>query len=112
MLTLYGIPNCDSCRNARKFLDQAGIEFRFHDLREDGIERQMLERWMRQVDWKKLLNSRSATWRGVPDSDRADIDQEKALALMLEHPTLVKRPVLERGRQVIVGFSKSEYEKL
>lgn len=112
MLTLYGIPNCDSCRNARKFLEQAGIEFRFHDLRKDGTDKQMLERWLRQVDWKKLLNSRSATWRGLPESDRADVDQEKALALMLEHPTLVKRPVLEHGRQVVVGFSKSAYEKL
>ena len=109
MLTIYGIPNCDTCRKARKWLEAEGVAHRFHDLREDGLDRAMLERWSTRVDWKKLLNTRSTTWRGLAAKEKQDLDAGKAIALMLEHPTLVKRPVAETGSNLIVGFSTGAY---
>lgn len=111
MLTVYGLRSCDTCRAARRWLDEHGIEHRFHDLRLDGLDVGMLERWTGQLDWEKLLNRRSLTWRRIPEADRESVDRERAMTLMLEHPTVVKRPVLERGRFVAVGFSPEGYEK-
>lgn len=105
MLTIYGIPNCDTCRKARKRLESAGVEYRFHDVREDGLERALVVRWERCVGWKSLLNTRSTTWRGLSDGDKTDIDAVKAVALILAHPTLLKRPVADDGATVRVGFS-------
>ena len=112
MLTIYGIPSCDSCRNARKWLTEHGQEHRFHDLRTDGLDLEMLERWAQALEWDKLLNTRSITWRKVPEVDRADLTSRKAMALMLDEPTLVKRPVLETDEIVVVGFSPDSYKKL
>ena len=112
MLTLYGIPNCDSCRKARKWLDQQNVAHRFHDLRADGVDRGMLERWLSDMDWRALLNMRSATWRGLDDEDKADVDADRAIELMLAHPTLIKRPVVEAGDTVLTGFSPASYAKL
>ena len=109
MNTLYGIKNCDSCRKAQKWLDENDIEFVFHDLRVDGLEIQMLERWSGKIDWHKLLNTRSTTWRQLPEKDRENISKSKALSLMLQHPTLVKRPVLESADFIAVGFSAGNY---
>jgi Spx/MgsR family transcriptional regulator len=105
MLTLFGIGSCDSCRKARKWLDTNGVEHRFHDLRADGLDRSMLERWAATVGWRSLLNTRSTTWRGLTEADKQDIDDQKAFDLMLRHPTLVKRPITESGSDVIVGFN-------
>jgi arsenate reductase len=112
VLTVYGIPSCDSCRNARKWLKEHGKEHRFHDLRADGLDMNMLERWAGALEWKKLLNTRSLTWRKVPEVDRAGLNSVKAMALMLDEPTLVKRPVLETDEIVMVGFTPDSYEKL
>lgn len=111
MLTLYGIKSCDACRAARRWLDDHGIDHTLHDLRDDGLSVQMLERWASHLDWNKLLNKRSLTWRRIPEADRDNLSQSRAIALMLEHPTLVKRPVLERGKFVAVGFSEDGYAK-
>jgi arsenate reductase len=105
MLTLYGIPNCDSCRKARRWLESENADYRFHDLRVDGVSRELLERWLGATDWKALLNTRSTTWRALDDADKSGVDAERAVALMLAHPTLIKRPVIEKGRTVLVGFS-------
>ena len=110
MLTLYGIPNCDTCKKSRKWLDANSVEYRFHDLRVDGLDKSMLARWARQVAWQKLLNTRSTTWRGIAEHEKQDMNEKRALALMLEHPTLVKRPVIEDGNQVIVGFSADNFD--
>ena len=110
MLTLYGIPNCDTCKKSRKWLDANSVEYRFHDLRVDGLDKSMLARWARQVAWQKLLNTRSTTWRGIEEHEKQDMNEKRALALMLEHPTLVKRPVIEDGNQVIVGFSADNFD--
>lgn len=108
-MTIYGIPNCDSCRKACKWLDAEHVPYHFHDLREDGIDREMLDRWLAVTDWKTLLNTRSRTWRALSDEQKTDVDQADAVRLMLAHPTLIKRPVAEAGRSVLVGFSAEDY---
>ena len=111
MLTVYGIKSCDTCRRAKKFLTEKNIEFRFHDLREDGLDIQMLERWSDRIDWQKLLNRRSLTWRKIPEVDRADMSRSKAFEAMLDSPTLVKRPVLEHTSFFAVGFSEKRFSE-
>lgn len=112
LLTLYGIASCDTCRKARKWLAQQSYEYEFHDLREDGLDIQLLERWAKRISWEKLLNTRSLTWRKLPEVDRADMSKNKALASMLEQPTLVKRPVLECAQFIAVGFSPDNYKAI
>lgn len=112
VLTIYGIPSCDTCRKARKWLTENDKEHTFHDLRQDGLDIQMLERWSQTLDWQKLLNTRSLTWRKIPEVDRAGITKDRAMALMIEQPTLVKRPVLECEEFVAVGFSSANYARI
>ena len=112
VLTIYGIPSCDTCRKARKWLTENNRDHTFHDLRQDGLDIQMLDRWAKTLEWQKLLNTRSLTWRKIPEVDRAGMTKNRAMALMLEQPTLVKRPVLECEEFVAVGFSAANYEKI
>ena len=109
MLTVYGIKSCDTYRKARKFLAENDIEFRFHDLRDDGLDSQMLERWADRIDWEKLLNRMSLTWRKIPETDKEGMTRDRAFALMLDQPTLIKRPVLESERFMAVGFSEKRF---
>ncbi|MDH3616917.1 MAG: Spx/MgsR family RNA polymerase-binding regulatory protein [Gammaproteobacteria bacterium] len=109
MLTIYGIKSCDTCRSARKYLAEQDIEFRFHDVRDDGLDIQMLERWSARIDWEKLLNRRSISWRKIPEVDRNDMDRDRAFALMIDRPTLLKRPVLESETFLAVGFSEKRF---
>ena len=109
MLTVYGIKSCDTCRKARKYLTEHNIEFEFHDLREDGLDIQMLERWSDRIGWQKLLNKQSLSWRRLPEVDRNDMTRDKALAAMIDSPTLVKRPVLEADKFIAVGFSEKRF---
>lgn len=110
--TLYGINSCDTCRRARRWLDQAGVDYQFHDLRADGIRPAELERWADHVGWGTLLNRRSTTWRSLDPAQREGLDERSALALMGRQPTLIKRPVLDTGGTVSVGFSESRYKDL
>jgi len=109
MLTVYGIKSCDTCRKARKYLAENDIEFRFHDVRDDGLDIQMLERWAARIDWEKLLNRQSLSWRKIAEVDRNDMDRERAFALMIDVPTLLKRPVLETDKFLAVGFSEKRF---
>lgn len=109
MLTVYGIMSCDTCRSARKYLAEHDMEFRFHDVRDDGLDIQMLERWAGRIDWTKLVNKRSLTWRKIPEVDRSDLNRDRAFALILDRPTLLKRPVLESEEFLAVGFSKIRF---
>ena len=109
MLIVYGIKSCDTCRRARKFPEDRNIEFRFHDLREDGLDIQMLERWSARIDWERLLNRKSLTWRKIPEADRGDMTKDRAFAAMLDRPTLVKRPVLEHPSFFGGGFSEKRF---
>lgn len=112
MLTIFGIRSCSSCRDAAEWLRAHGIEHRFHDLREDGLDLRTLQRWASRIEWDKLLNRSSLTWRKLPEVDRGAMTENRALATMLEHPTLVKRPVLERDGQVELGFSAPRYREI
>lgn len=109
MLTVYGIKSCDTCRKARKYLAEHDIQFRFHDVRDDGLDIQMLERWATRIDWQKLLNRRSLTWRKISEVDRADMSKDRAFALIMDQPTLLKRPVLEAEKFLAVGFSEKRF---
>ena len=111
MLTVYGIKSCDTCRKARKYLAEHDIEFRFHDVRDDGLDIRMLERWAERIDWQTLLNRKSLTWRKVPEADRQGMTRERAFALMLDQPTLLKRPVLESPQFIAVGFSEKRFSE-
>jgi len=109
MITVFGIKSCDTCRMARKYLVENEIEFVFHDVRDDGLDIQMLERWSRRLDWKKLLNKQSLTWRKIPEVDKSGMTKDRAFALMLDQPTLVKRPILESPQFMAVGFSEKRF---
>lgn len=113
MIELYGIGNCDSCRKARKWLDQTGRDFHWHDLRIDGLSRGSVRDWIEAVGLERLVNRRSATWRGLSEHERAGaMDPERAPELLARHPTLVKRPVIVAGNRVWAGFDDSVMEAL
>ena len=110
MLTVYGIKSCDTCRRALKYLREHGIENRFHDVRENGLDIQMLERWSERIDWDRLVHRQSLTWRKIPEADRASLTRNKAFATMIAQPTLLKRPVFEDESFFAVGFSEKRFE--
>lgn len=109
---LYGIRNCDSVKKARKWLESAGIDYEFHDFREDGVDQSRLAAWCESPGWEVLLNRRSTSWRQLAEADRQDLDAGRAKALMLGQPTLIKRPVLDTGDEVLVGFTEDTYGKV
>ncbi len=109
MLTLYGIPNCDSCRKARRWLDQRGADFRFHDLRADGIDAARITAWLQHVPAERLVNRRSTSWRQMDAGQRAAADGDDVAALLAAHPTLIKRPLLETADTCLVGFHVSDW---
>jgi arsenate reductase len=111
-ITLYGIKNCDTMKKARAWLDAHEVAYEFHDYKVRGIDRPRLERWCRAAGWEALLNRAGTTFRKLPDADKTNLDESAALRLMLAQPSLIKRPVLELGGRVIVGFSPKVYEQL
>lgn len=111
MTTIYGIKTCDTVKKAIRWLDNNAITYRFHDLRQDGIEQTDLQQWIDSVGWEVLLNKSSTTWRQLGERDKSDIDARKAQSLMLDNPTLIKRPVLVHGNTVLVGFKETVYQK-
>ncbi|PZN29289.1 MAG: ArsC family reductase [Proteobacteria bacterium] len=110
-ITLYGIKNCDTMKKARTWLDERGAEYRFHDYKLAGIERARLERWCAQVGWETLLNRAGTTFRKLAEADRTGLDESKAITLMVAQPSLIKRPVLESGKRLLVGFKPELYEQ-
>ena len=108
-LTLYGIPNCDTVKKARVWLEQHSLAFDFHDYKEVGIDRPRLEAWVAEHGWQTVLNRAGTTFRALPDSDKADLDAGKAVALMLAQPSMIKRPVLDLGDRTLVGFKPERY---
>ncbi|NVK43395.1 MAG: ArsC family reductase [Oceanospirillaceae bacterium] len=112
MICVYGIKNCDTIKKARKWLDENGIEYRFHDYRVDGLERAQLEAWAQELGWEALLNKRGTTWRTQPDEVRNNIDEAGAIALMLEHPAMIKRPLLDTGDARHLGFKADTWAAL
>jgi len=110
-ITLYGIKNCDTMKKARAWLDARDVAYRFHDYKVDGIDRARLESWARSVGWETLLNRAGTTFRKLPEAERAGIDDRKALALMLDQPSMIKRPVLDLDGRLLVGFKPEMYEE-
>lgn len=112
MVRIYGIRNCDNCRRSLAWLTDHGIEHEFIDIRSDGIGRDELRRWQKKVGWEELLNKRSVTWRKIPAVDREGLDAAAAGQLIEEHPTVMRRPLLEAGKDVLLGFDPDAYARL
>ncbi|WP_292066129.1 arsenate reductase [Brevundimonas sp. UBA7664] len=108
-LTLYGIPNCDTVKKARVWLDQHGVAFDFQDYKKAGIDRPRLEGWVAEHGWETVLNRAGTTFRALPDADKTGLDAGKAVALMLAQPSMIKRPVLDLGDRTLVGFKPERY---
>ncbi|WFP48755.1 ArsC family reductase [Methylomonas sp. EFPC3] len=109
MKVLYGIKNCDTVKKARALLDSRRIEYRFHDYRVDGLEPALLQKFVDALGVDAVLNQRSTSWRQLDDEQKRDLTPEKAVQLMLAVPTLIKRPILDDGRQLLVGFNPEQY---
>ncbi len=109
---IYGIKNCDTMKKARTFLDARGLAYVFHDYKAEGVTPGKLKEWSGRVGWEVLLNRAGTTFRKLPDADRQDITEDKAIALMCQQPSLIKRPVLEAGGALLVGFKPADYERL
>ena len=110
MIVLYGIKNCDTCKKARAWLDQHEISYRFHDFRDDGLTESQLQSFIDKLGWEVLLNKTSTSWRQLSAEQQAGLTEAKAKQLMFGTPTLIKRPVLVNGDEIIVGFKHHVYE--
>ena len=108
-VTIYGIKNCDTMKKARAWLDKHDVAYAFHDYKAAGIEAGVLKRWAGEVGWERLLNRAGTTFRKLSDADKAAIDEKKSIALMLREPSMIKRPVLDVGGALLVGFDPAEY---
>lgn len=110
-MILYGIPNCDTIRKARHWLDDHQLDYQFHDYRKQGVSKSLLQGWIKKAGWEALVNRRGMTWRKLPDEVREKIDQTRAIELMLEHPALIKRPVLVTENDLLIGFDEKNYQQ-
>jgi arsenate reductase len=111
MTTLYGIKNCDTMKRARVWLDTHEVAYAFHDYKTAGIGKATLESWARTLGWEALLNRAGTTFRKLPEADKDGLTEKKAIALMLAQPSMIKRPVLDRGGELTVGFKPETYER-
>ena len=111
-VTIYGIKNCDTMKKARIWLDSRGTSYDFHDYKAAGVDRPVLEAWVKKLGWEVLLNKAGTTFKKLPDSDKEGLTEKKAIALMLAQPSMIKRPVLEAKGKLTVGFKPDEYKRL
>lgn len=109
-VTLYGIPNCDTVKKARKWLDANNVSYEFHDYKKHGIDKKSLGAWSKDLGWDALLNRRGTTWRKLPDADKQDVTEARAIDLMVEHTSIIKRPVLEYAGGRLLGFDEVAYQ--
>ena len=110
-ITLYGIKNCDTMKKARTWLDGHGVQYEFHDYKAAGIDSTVLARWSAEVGWETLLNRNGTTFRKLPEPQKTGLNERKAISLMLAQPSMIKRPVLELGKRLWVGFQPDVYDK-
>ncbi|WP_427024431.1 ArsC family reductase [Aureimonas ureilytica] len=111
-VTLHGIRNCDTVKKARLWLEAEGVDYAFHDFKTDGVTEAQLEDWCDRAGWEKLLNRAGTTFRKLPEAERTDLSREKAIALMKAQPSMIKRPVLQRGTAIHIGFKPEDYAQL
>lgn len=110
--TIYGIRNCDTMKKARVWLEGAGVDYAFHDYKTQGVTREKLEQWCKTLGWETLLNRAGTTFKKLPDADKSELDEAKAIALMLAQPSMIKRPVLETKGRTLAGFKPDLYAGL
>jgi arsenate reductase (glutaredoxin) len=111
-MKIYGIKNCDTMKKAFAALEAKQIAYEFHDYKKDGVPPGKLKEWAKRVGWPKIANTRGPTWRQIPDVEKAGLDEARALALLEKYPSAIKRPVLEAGTSLIVGFDPGDYARL
>jgi Spx/MgsR family transcriptional regulator len=109
-LTMFGISNCDTVKKARRWLDEQNVAYRFHDVREDGLDAARLQGWIDALGWEKLLNKAGTTFRKLPDAQKEGLDAASAKALMLDQPAMIRRPVVEAADAISVGFSAADWQ--
>jgi len=107
---MYGIPNCDTIKKAKKWLEANGIDYEFHNYKKEGITKSKLKEWCKQTDWEILLNRRGTTWRKLDDATKESINKTSAIDIMTEETSIIKRPVVETGKELLVGFSEDKFE--
>ena len=106
---IYGIKNCDTIKKARRLLDEQGVEYDFHDYRKDGVDEKLIAAWVKKHGWETVLNKRGTTWRQLDDKTKAATDERTVVSLLIEHPAMIKRPILTQGKNSMVGFSADSY---
>jgi len=111
MTAIYGIKNCDTMKKAHAWLEAHKVAYEFHDYKTEGVGRARLEKWVKAVGWETLLNRAGTTFRKLPDKDKEGLSEKKAIALMLAQPSMIKRPVIEKGAKLLVGFKPDDYAK-
>jgi arsenate reductase len=109
MTTLYGIRNCDTVKKARAWLDGRGIPYAFHDYKSAGVEEERLRAWVERLGWERLINRSGTTFRKLPEAEREGLDERRAIALMLGQPSMIRRPVVEAGAELLVGFKPDDW---
>ncbi len=111
-VTLYGIPNCDTVKKAKAWLNDHSIEFEFHDYRKQGLDKEQLQSMLAVLGWEAMLNRRGTTWRALPEPLKERIDLESAISIMLDNPAIIKRPILATDAQLHLGFSAAQYQEI
>lgn len=111
-VTLYGIKNCDTIKKARKYLDNNSVDYTFHDYRADGINEKMVQGFVKSLGWESVLNKRGTTWRQLDDATKAATDETTVVKLLCENPAMIKRPILQQGKTLNLGFSAAQYDEL
>lgn len=109
MTTVYGIKNCDTMKKALRWLDEAGVEYRFHDYKKEGVPADQLDHWLETLGWEQVINRRGTTWRKLDESVRDSMDNQSARAVILDNPSIVKRPLLDTGSELVLGFKADDY---
>jgi len=112
MIKLYGIPNCDTIKKARNWLKDNGIDYEFHNYKKLGVPEKELKAWVKKLGWEVLLNKRGTTWRKLDDTTKESLDETVAIKVMLENPSIIKRPVLVNKKNILVGFNADEYSQI
>ncbi len=112
MIKIYGIPNCDTMKKARKWLESNNLDYEFHDYKKQGVPEEKLQHWVKIAGWETVLNKRGTTWRKLDEDIKNNIDETSAIQVMLENPSAIKRPVLEKDNMLLIGFREDEYKRL